>query len=111
MELYPSGQFRFIDDPDRQFGNSSVSTRTRTRCGGPEPLITPALSMYLDTPDCILEPLDSCQGEMAEGIMPNNDIVIINCSPNDGLGLGDFEIEAGSVARSGSRIRALWIVE
>jgi hypothetical protein len=30
MELYPSGQFGFIDDPDRQFGNGSVWTRTRT---------------------------------------------------------------------------------
>jgi hypothetical protein len=30
MELYLSGQFGFIDDPDRQFGNGSVWTRTRT---------------------------------------------------------------------------------
>jgi hypothetical protein len=40
MEPYPSGQFGFIDDPDRQFGNGSVWTRTRTRSDGPEPLLT-----------------------------------------------------------------------
>jgi len=40
MELYPSGQFGFIDDPDRQFGNGSVWTRTRTWSDGPEPLLT-----------------------------------------------------------------------
>ena len=40
MELYPSGQFGFIDDPDRQFGNGSVWTRTPTRSDGPEPLLT-----------------------------------------------------------------------
>jgi hypothetical protein len=39
-ELYPSGQFGFIDNPDRQFGNCSVSTRTRTRSDGLEPLLT-----------------------------------------------------------------------
>jgi len=40
MEPYPSGQFGLIDDPDRQFGNGSVWTRTRTRSDGPEPLLT-----------------------------------------------------------------------
>ena len=40
MEPYPSVQFGFIDDPDRQFGNGSVCTRTRTRSDGPEPLLT-----------------------------------------------------------------------
>jgi len=40
MEPYPSGQFEFIDDPDRQFGNCSVWTRTRTRIDGPDPLLT-----------------------------------------------------------------------
>ena len=40
MEPYPSGQFGFIDDPDPQFGNGSVWTRTRTRSDGPEPLLT-----------------------------------------------------------------------
>ena len=40
MEPYPSGQFGFINDPDRQFGNGSVWTRTRTRSDGPEPLLT-----------------------------------------------------------------------
>ena len=40
MKLYPSGQFGFIDDPDRQFGNGLVWTRTRTPSDGPEPLLT-----------------------------------------------------------------------
>jgi len=40
MEPYPSRQFGFSDDPDHQFGNGSVWTRTRTRCDGPEPLLT-----------------------------------------------------------------------
>ena len=40
MEPYPSRQFGVIDDPDRQFGNGSVCTRTRTRSDGPEPLLT-----------------------------------------------------------------------
>jgi hypothetical protein len=40
MELYPSGQFGFIDDLDRQLGNGSVWTRTRTRSDGPEPFLT-----------------------------------------------------------------------
>jgi len=40
MEPYPSGQFGFIDDPDHQFGNSSIWNRTRTRSDGPEPLLT-----------------------------------------------------------------------
>jgi len=47
MELYLSGQFGLIDDPDRHFGNGSVwtRTRTRTRSDGPEPLLT--LDMHL----------------------------------------------------------------
>jgi len=40
MKPYPSGQFGFIDDPERQLGNSSVLTRTQTRSDGPEPLLT-----------------------------------------------------------------------
>jgi len=40
MEPYPSGQFGFIDDPDCQFANGSVWTRTRTRSHCPEPLLT-----------------------------------------------------------------------
>jgi len=40
MSPYPSGQFRCIDDPDRQFGNGSVWTRTPTQGDGPEPLLT-----------------------------------------------------------------------
>ena len=39
-EPYPSGQFGFIDDPDRQFGNGWVWTQTQTRSDGPEPLLT-----------------------------------------------------------------------
>ena len=44
MQPYPSVQFGFIDDPDRQFGNGSVWTRTQTRSDGPEPLLTLVLS-------------------------------------------------------------------
>jgi len=40
MEPYPSGQFGFIDDPDRQFGSSLVWTRIWTRSDGLEPLLT-----------------------------------------------------------------------
>jgi hypothetical protein len=40
MEPYRGGQFGFIDYPDRQFGNGSIWTRTRTRSDGPEPLLT-----------------------------------------------------------------------
>jgi len=40
MEPYPSGQFGFIDHPDRHYGNCAVWTRTRTRIEGPEPLLT-----------------------------------------------------------------------
>ena len=46
MEPYPSGQFGFIDDPDRQFRNGSVWTRTRTRSDGPEPLLTLFLGAF-----------------------------------------------------------------
>jgi len=40
IELYPNGQFRVIDNPDRQFGASSDPTRTWTRSHSPEPLVT-----------------------------------------------------------------------
>jgi len=40
MEPYPSGQFGFIEDLDRQFGNGLVWTRTRTRSDGLELLLT-----------------------------------------------------------------------
>jgi len=40
MEPYPSEQFGFIDDQDRQFGNGSVWTRTQTQSDGPEPFLT-----------------------------------------------------------------------
>jgi len=36
----PDGQFGYTDNPDRQFGNGSVWTRTRTRSDGLEPLLT-----------------------------------------------------------------------
>ena len=40
IEPYPNRRFGCVDNPDRQFGNSSVLTRTRTRSDGPEPLLT-----------------------------------------------------------------------
>ena len=40
MDPYPSGQFGFTDDPDHEFGNGLVWTRTRTRSDGPETLLT-----------------------------------------------------------------------
>jgi hypothetical protein len=44
MEPYPSGQFGFIDDPDRQLGNGSVWTQTWTSSDGPEPMLTLVMS-------------------------------------------------------------------
>jgi len=40
MQPYPSRQFGFNDDSDRQFGNGLIWTRTRTRSDDPEPLLT-----------------------------------------------------------------------
>jgi len=40
IEPYPSGWVGFIDNPDRQFGNGSVWTRTWTRSDSTEPLLT-----------------------------------------------------------------------
>ena len=40
MEPYPSGEFGFIADLDRQFGNGLVWTQIRTRSDGPELLLT-----------------------------------------------------------------------
>jgi len=40
IEPYPNWRLGWIDDTDRQFGNRSVRTRTRTRSAGPEPLPT-----------------------------------------------------------------------
>jgi hypothetical protein len=55
MEPYPSGQFGFIDDPDRQSDSGSVLTGTRTRSDGPDPLLIPlggrdrvSLEMHLE---------------------------------------------------------------
>jgi len=50
MVLYPSGQSVFIDDPDRQFGNGSVWTLTRTRSDSPEPLLTLAKTQFHQSP-------------------------------------------------------------
>jgi hypothetical protein len=47
IELYPCGQFGFIGDPDRPFGNSSVSTQNRTQIDGPKQLLTLAVSPFL----------------------------------------------------------------
>jgi len=55
-----------------------------------------ALSMQLDTSDCIREPLDSWQGEMAEATRPHKEMQITNRRPNVGLDLGDI----GNGARS-----------
>jgi len=55
MEPDPSRQFGFIHDPERQFGNGSVWTRTRTRSDSPEPLLTlygthyPSHLRFIDT--------------------------------------------------------------
>jgi hypothetical protein len=40
IERYPSWRFGFIENPDRQFGNGSVWTRTWTVSDGPQPLLT-----------------------------------------------------------------------
>jgi len=40
IELYPNWWFGCIDDPDCQFGNKSVPTRTRPRSTGPELSLT-----------------------------------------------------------------------
>ena len=40
IELYLNGQFGFIDNPDGQFGASSVLTQTRIQSDSPEPLLT-----------------------------------------------------------------------
>jgi len=45
MQPYLSGQFGFIDNPYRQFGNGSVWTRTRTLSDSPEPLLTLTVDM------------------------------------------------------------------
>jgi len=47
FELYLSWQFGFIDNPDRQFGNGLVWTRTRIWSDGPEPLLTLGVSHLL----------------------------------------------------------------
>jgi len=49
-----------------------------------------ALSMQLDTSDCIREPLDSWQGEVAESSRPTKNILIMNRGLNVGIGLGEW---------------------
>jgi len=51
IEPYPNGRFRFIDNPDRQYGASSVLARTRTRSDGPELLLTLSLSDLASSKD------------------------------------------------------------
>jgi len=46
-EPYPNGWFRFIDNPDCQFGVSSVQTHNRTWRESPEPLRTLMTSVLL----------------------------------------------------------------
>jgi hypothetical protein len=46
FEPYPSLQFSFIDNPESQFGNSSVWTRSETWGECPEPLRTLRLWMW-----------------------------------------------------------------
>jgi hypothetical protein len=73
-----------------------------------------ALNMKFDTFDCIREPFDSCQREMAEASMPKKDILFINCGPDVGIGLGGSGNGARSLARCGSRCGApccaRWII-
>jgi len=40
IEPYPNWEFGWVANPDHQFGNGSVLTRTRTRSDGLEPLLT-----------------------------------------------------------------------
>jgi hypothetical protein len=49
MEPYPSGQFGCIDDPDSQFGNGSVWTRTLTGSDGPELILTLCITVLFTT--------------------------------------------------------------
>jgi len=58
-----------------------------------------ALSVQLDISDCIREPLDSWQGEMAELRMLIKDILNMNRGANVVIDLGDF----GNGAWSGVR--------
>jgi len=39
IEPYPNWLFGCVDNPDRQFGNGLVLSRTRSRSDGPEPLL------------------------------------------------------------------------
>jgi hypothetical protein len=47
IELYPNCRFVCVDNIDHHFGNDSVWTRNRTRCDGPELLLT-LDTMYLN---------------------------------------------------------------
>jgi hypothetical protein len=80
MEPYLSGQFGFIDDPDRQFGNGSVWTRTRTRSDGPEPLLTLGETL----PEKVV--VRQC-AEGGNGLQAGNDPVLDPSSTYDNLEL------------------------
>ena len=54
IEPYPNRRFGCVDNPDRQFGNSSVLTWTRTRSDGPELLLTLVLGTYRHNCQCII---------------------------------------------------------
>jgi len=65
-----------------------------------------ALSMQLDTYDCIRELFDSWQREVAEASMPQKDILLVSRRTNVGIGLGGL----GKGARSGALSGAQWII-
>jgi hypothetical protein len=48
IEQFLSGQFGYIDDLDRHFGNCSVWTRTQTLTDCPEPLLTLPMGVFRD---------------------------------------------------------------
>jgi len=47
IKPYLNRQFRFFDNPGRQFGNGSVPTRTQAQSDGPEPLLKLDPSEYM----------------------------------------------------------------
>jgi len=80
MEPYPSGQFGFVDDPDRQFGNSSVWTRTRTRSDGPEPLLTLVTECHFEKHPLHQQPLNHNYLDGIPGFNSNWSVYLIyNC--------------------------------
>jgi len=59
IEPYPNRQFRFIDNLDRQFGDGSVPTRTRTRSDGP----------YIYNDHAVLAPAYGCNIIVSLGVL------------------------------------------